>query len=214
MVFPQMTKRLVRAVGRGGHDVADHRIVPGHDDAIDQELHQRAPLQERGVVQPEAHLGAERLARGGQRLRVEVLARDSVDLPRLRHEAVLASLQLLALAVELGEMHDPCEIGSGRGRRSGAGGGALAGVPAARGGSTAWTAMMASLAARSTGKRAWTATSAGGSWPAPCARFGQQLAARALRLLHSKTHSARQFTVIMPQRAHCDLPRCKRARVR
>jgi hypothetical protein len=70
IVFPQMTKRLMRASGVGGHDVAELHVVAGHDDAVDQELHQRPLLRERRVVQPGAHLGAERLDRGGQCLQV------------------------------------------------------------------------------------------------------------------------------------------------
>jgi len=66
IVFPQMTKGLVRAVGVGGHDVADLHVVAGHDDAVDQDLHQRSPLRERRVIQPHADVGAEGLDRGGQ----------------------------------------------------------------------------------------------------------------------------------------------------
>jgi hypothetical protein len=39
-------------------------------------------------------------------LQGDVLARDSLDLPLLRHKALFAAEQFLARAVERGELHD------------------------------------------------------------------------------------------------------------
>src|SRR5881227_4442727 len=111
IVFPQMTKRLVGPIGGGRHDVADLHVVPDHDDAVDHEFHQRAPLGESGALKPVPHLRAERLHRGRHRLQFEVLSRAGVDLPLLRHETLFPSLQFLALALELGQLHYPRQIG-------------------------------------------------------------------------------------------------------
>src|SRR5437588_12522303 len=111
IVFPQMTKRLVGPIGGGRHDVADLHVVPDHDDAVDHEFHQRAPLGESGALKPVPHLRAERLHRGRHRLQFEVLSRAGVDLPLLRHETLFPSLQFLALALELGQLHYLRQIG-------------------------------------------------------------------------------------------------------
>jgi len=90
IVFPHMTKRLVRPVGVGGHDVADLHAMPDHDDAVDQELVQRAVGKRSRSSSPRA-LGVERLHRAGERLRIEVLPRVGVDLPLLGDETFLAA---------------------------------------------------------------------------------------------------------------------------
>ena len=48
MVFPQLAKRPVRAVGRGWQDVADLDLVVGDHHAVDEQLHQLPPLREGG----------------------------------------------------------------------------------------------------------------------------------------------------------------------
>jgi hypothetical protein len=52
MVFPQLAKRAVRAVGRGGQDVADLHVAVGDDDAVDEQLGQLPPLVEGGGASP------------------------------------------------------------------------------------------------------------------------------------------------------------------
>jgi len=48
-------------VAGGGEDVADLNVTIGDNDAVNEELDQRAPLLEGRRVQPVAHLGAKRL---------------------------------------------------------------------------------------------------------------------------------------------------------
>jgi SRSO17 transposase len=48
MVFTQLAKGPVRASGGGWQDVADLDLVVGDDDAVDEQLHQLAPLFEGG----------------------------------------------------------------------------------------------------------------------------------------------------------------------
>src|SRR6266545_4494059 len=52
MVFPQLAKARVRALGCGGQRVADLDLAVGHDHPVDEQLHQQPPLGERGRGQP------------------------------------------------------------------------------------------------------------------------------------------------------------------
>ncbi|HEV8278997.1 MAG TPA: IS701 family transposase, partial [Streptosporangiaceae bacterium] len=54
MVFPQLAKGRVRAVGRGWQHVADLNVAAGDDHAVDEQLGEQPPLGEGGGGQPGA----------------------------------------------------------------------------------------------------------------------------------------------------------------
>jgi hypothetical protein len=64
VVFPQMTKADVLALGTGGQHVADFDLGLGDDDAVDEQQHELAPPLEAGRGQAALHACAEGLERG------------------------------------------------------------------------------------------------------------------------------------------------------
>ena len=63
VVFTQMTKADVLALGTGGQHVADFDLGLGDDDAVDEQQHELAPLLEAGPSQAAPHACAEGLER-------------------------------------------------------------------------------------------------------------------------------------------------------
>ena len=66
VVFPQMAKADVLALGSGGQGVTDLDVGIGDDHAVDQEQHELAALLEAGLVQAAPHALSERLQRRRQ----------------------------------------------------------------------------------------------------------------------------------------------------
>jgi hypothetical protein len=73
MVFSQLTKGPVRASGGGWQDVADLDLVVGDDDAVDEQLHQLAPLFEGGGGESGSDGLAERFDAIGHGLQFQAL---------------------------------------------------------------------------------------------------------------------------------------------
>ena len=73
MVFSQLTKGPVRASGGGWQHVADLDLVVGDDHAVDEQLHQLAPLFEGGGGESGSDGLAERLDAVGHRLQFQAL---------------------------------------------------------------------------------------------------------------------------------------------
>jgi hypothetical protein len=61
MVYPQMTKPGMRALGTGGQHVADLYLPVGDDHTVDEQFHQHPALREVGTGQPGADRGAKAL---------------------------------------------------------------------------------------------------------------------------------------------------------
>src|SRR6266542_2131924 len=83
MVFPQLAKARVRALGCGGQRVADLDLAVGHDHPVDEQLHQQPPLGERGRGQPVPDGPAETLDPVGDSAKLQPLLRDRVQLVQL-----------------------------------------------------------------------------------------------------------------------------------
>ncbi len=111
MVFPQLTKAGVGAVGGDGQRVADLDLAVGHDDPINEQLHQQAALRERGRGQPVPDGLAEALDPVGDSAELQPLPSDRVQLVLLVDQGGLAALQLPSLALELRQGDDLGQVG-------------------------------------------------------------------------------------------------------
>jgi SRSO17 transposase len=99
MVFTQLAKRAVRAVGGGREHVADLGLAVDDDHAVDEQFGQLPPLGEGGAGQP----GADRLAEGldpvGDGAEFQLLPGRGIQLALLGEQGVVAAVEVLALAV-------------------------------------------------------------------------------------------------------------------
>src|SRR6266536_277152 len=111
MVFPQLAKARVRALGCGGQRVADLDLAVGHDHPVDEQLHQQPPLGERGRGQPVPAGPAETLDPVGDSAKLQPLLRDRVQLVLLVGQGGPAALQLPSLALELAQGDDLGQVG-------------------------------------------------------------------------------------------------------
>src|SRR6266511_4156887 len=111
MVFPQLAKARVRALGCGGQRVADLDLAVGHDHPVDEQLHQQPPLGERGRGQPVPDGPAETLDPVGDSAKLQPLLRDRVQLVLLVGQGGPAALQLPSLALELAQGDDLGQVG-------------------------------------------------------------------------------------------------------
>jgi conjugative relaxase-like TrwC/TraI family protein len=111
MVFPQLTKGRVRAVGCGWQHIADLDLVVGDDHAVDEQLDQQPPLGEGGGGQPGPDGLAERLDPIGHRAKLQPLLGDRVQLPLLGGQRGPVAVQLLALALQLRQSDHLGQVG-------------------------------------------------------------------------------------------------------
>ena len=111
MVFTQLTKRAVRPVGGSREHVADLDVAVGDDDAVDEQLGQLPPLLEGGGGQAGADGAAECLDPVGDGTEFQLLPGGGVELALLGEQGVAAAVQVLALAVELGQGDHFGEVG-------------------------------------------------------------------------------------------------------
>jgi hypothetical protein len=111
MVFPQLAIGRMRAVGWGGQHVADLHLAVGHDHPVDEQFDQQPSLRERRRCQPRPDGLAERLDPTGDGTQLEALLGDGVQLALLGGQRGAAAVQLLPLAVELGQRDHLGEVG-------------------------------------------------------------------------------------------------------
>jgi hypothetical protein len=111
MVFPQLTKGRVGAVGRGGEHVANLDVAVDHDHSVDEQLHELPALREGGRGQPGPHGLAERLDAAGDRAKLQPLLGDRVQLALLGGQGGAAAVEQLAGALELGEGDQLDQVG-------------------------------------------------------------------------------------------------------
>src|SRR5215204_5373918 len=97
-----MAKRLVRALPGDRNDVTDLDLLVVDDHPIDEQFHQPALLLEVGIGRSRPHLLAELLDGVGYPGELGTLPGGGIQLAFLGEEGVGASLELLALALELG----------------------------------------------------------------------------------------------------------------
>ena len=106
-----MAKRLGGSVRRGGNDVTDLDLLVGDDHPIYEQLHQPTLLLEGGVGESRPHLLAESLDRVGYPGDPGALPGRGLELAFLGKKGVGATLEFFALALELGELQHPAEVG-------------------------------------------------------------------------------------------------------
>ena len=111
MVFPQLAKRAVRAVGGGWQDVADLDVAVGDDHAVDEQLRQLPPLVEGSGGQPGPDGLAECLDPVGDGLEFQPLPGSGIQLALLGEQRGVAAVQVLALALEFSQPDDLGEVG-------------------------------------------------------------------------------------------------------
>jgi hypothetical protein len=111
MVFPQLTKGRVRAVGWGWQHVADLHLAVGHDHPVDEQFDQQPSLGERRRCQPRPDGLAERLDPIGDGTQLEALLGDGVQLALLGQQRGAAAVQLLPLMLQLRQLHHLGEVG-------------------------------------------------------------------------------------------------------
>ena len=103
MVFTQLAKRAVRAVGGGWQHVADLDLVVGDDHPVDEQFGQLPPLRERGRGESGADSLAERLDAVGHGLQFQALFSGGVQLALLGEQGGVAAVQFFAFALEFGQ---------------------------------------------------------------------------------------------------------------
>jgi hypothetical protein len=111
MVFPQLAKRAVRAVGGGREHVADLDLAVGDDHPVDEQFCQLPPLFEGGGGQPGADGLAEALDTVGDGLEFEPLPGGGVQLALLGEQRGVPAVQFLAFAPEFGQPEGLGEVG-------------------------------------------------------------------------------------------------------
>ena len=111
MVFTQLAKRAVRPVGGGREHVADLDLAVGDDHAVDEQLGQQPALLEGGGGQPGPDGLAECLDPVGDGAEFQLLPGRGVQLALLGEQRGAAAVQVLALAVQLGQGDDLGEVG-------------------------------------------------------------------------------------------------------
>ena len=111
MVFPQLAKAGVGALGCDGQHVADLHLAVGDDHPVDEQLHQQPPLRERGRGQPVPDGLAEALDPVGDSAELQPLLSDHVQLALLVGQGGPAALQLPSLALELRQGDDLGQVG-------------------------------------------------------------------------------------------------------
>jgi DDE superfamily endonuclease len=111
MVFSQLAKGWMRAVGCGGQHVADLNLAVGDDHAVDEQLDQQPPLGEGGGGQPCPDGLAERLDAVGHGVQLQPLLGDGVQLALLGQQGGAAAVQLLPLAPEFGQRDHLGQVG-------------------------------------------------------------------------------------------------------
>jgi len=111
VVFTQMTKADVLALGAGGQHVADLDVGVGDDHPVDQQQHELAALLEAGAGQPALHPGPESLE--GSRHAGELLPAGRVlaQLLLLLGQCPHALLQIASPPSVLVERDDRSEVG-------------------------------------------------------------------------------------------------------
>jgi hypothetical protein len=106
-----MAKRLVRAFRWGGNDVTDLDLLVADDHPIDEQFHQPASLLEGGLGESRPHLLAESLDRVGYPGEFGALPGGGLKLAFLGEEGIGATLEFFALALKLGELQYPTQVG-------------------------------------------------------------------------------------------------------
>ncbi len=106
-----MAKRLVGSIRRGGDDVTDLDLLVGDDHPVYEQFHQPALVLEGGVGESRPHLFAESLDRAGYPGKLDALPGRGLELAFLGEKGVGAPPKFFALALELGELQYPAEIG-------------------------------------------------------------------------------------------------------
>src|SRR4051812_37683173 len=106
-----MAKRLVGSIRRGRNDVTDLDLLVGDDHPIYEQFHQPALLLEGGVGKSRPHLLAESLDRVGYPSELGALPGRGLQRAFVGEKGVGATLEFFTLALELGELQSPAEIG-------------------------------------------------------------------------------------------------------
>ena len=111
MVFPQLAKGAVRPVGGGREHVADLDLAVGDDHPVDEQFSQQPALLEGGGGQPGPDGLAECLDPVGDGAEFQLLPGRGVQLALLGEQGGVAAVQVLALAVQLGQGDHLGEVG-------------------------------------------------------------------------------------------------------
>jgi Transposase DDE domain len=111
VVFTQMTKADVLALGAGGQHVADLDLGVGDDHPVDQQQHELAALLEAGPGQPALHPGPESLERGRHAGELLPAGRVLAQLLLLLGQCPHALLQIASPPSVLVERDDRSEVG-------------------------------------------------------------------------------------------------------
>src|SRR4051795_7483464 len=113
VVFTQMTKADVLALGAGGQHVADLDVGVGDDHPVDQQQHELAALLEAGAGQPALHPSPESLERGRHAGELLPAGRVLAQLLLLLGQCPHALLQIASPPSVLVERDDRPEGGAG-----------------------------------------------------------------------------------------------------
>src|SRR4029453_3692127 len=111
MVFSQLAKGRMRAVGRGWQHVADLNFAAGDDHAVDEQLGEQPPLGKGGGGQPGAGGLEECFAPVGDGGEFQPLPGGGVQLVLLGQEGGAAAVQFLAFAFQLGQAEHLGQVG-------------------------------------------------------------------------------------------------------
>jgi transposase len=111
VVFTQMTKADVLALGAGGQHVADLDVGVGDDHPVDQQQHELAALLEAGPGQAALHPGTESLERGRHAGELLAAGRVVAQLLLLLGQRLHVPLQIAPPPSVLVERDDRSEVG-------------------------------------------------------------------------------------------------------
>jgi hypothetical protein len=111
IVYTQMTKRNVRAIGMRWNDVANLYLVVVYDDSVDQQFHQLPSLGKGCLLQYGSNLLTESLNRGSDLAQFDSLGDRGLQLGLLSSQRLLFLSQLLVFALELGQRYHTRQVG-------------------------------------------------------------------------------------------------------
>jgi hypothetical protein len=114
IVWTQMTKPDVLALGGGLEDVADLDLVARHDDSVDEQFHQLSPLIEGGALKSGGDPLAERFQWRRQPERLVEPVGLAGEPPLLLGEWRVSDPDLAATTLILGERDDAAQVGLGQ----------------------------------------------------------------------------------------------------
>jgi SRSO17 transposase len=111
MVFSQLAKGRMRAIGRCWQHIADLDFAVGDDHAVDEQFHQQPPLRERGCCESGTDGLAERFDPVGDGTQLQPLLGDGFELALLGQEGGMPAVQFLPLALKFSQPDHLGQVG-------------------------------------------------------------------------------------------------------